>query len=81
MRGDGIEPQAHMWSYMPLEQRIPADHPLRPMRAMVDAILQELSPQFDQLYSEGGAAVDPAGAVAARAAAAGAVLACAASGC
>ena len=54
MRGDGIEPQPHMWSYVPLEQRIPADHPLRPLRAMVDVVLRELSPQFDQLYSKVG---------------------------
>jgi hypothetical protein len=43
-----------MWSYVPLEQRIPADHPLRPLRAMVDTILGELSPQFDELYSKAG---------------------------
>jgi transposase len=54
MRGDGIEPQPHMWSYVPLEQRIPADHPLRPLRAMVDVVLRELSPQFDHLYSTVG---------------------------
>lgn len=54
MRGDGIEPQPHMWSYVPLEQRIPAEHPVRPLRAMVDVILRELSPQFDQLYSKVG---------------------------
>ena len=54
MRGDGTEPQPHMWSYVPLEHRIPADHPLRPLRAMVDAALRELSPQFDQLYSTVG---------------------------
>src|SRR2546427_7170916 len=54
MRGDGIEPQPHMWSYVPLEQRIPAEHPLRPLRAMVDVVLRELSPQFDQLYSTVG---------------------------
>jgi transposase len=54
MRGDGIEPQPHMWSYVPLEQRIPADHPLRPLRAMVDAIMHDLSAQFDQLYSKVG---------------------------
>src|SRR4029453_17060451 len=54
MRGDGIEPQSHMWSYVPLEQRIPADHPLRPLRAMVDVVLRELSPQFDHRYSTVG---------------------------
>src|SRR5262249_25303657 len=46
MRGDE-DGQADVWSYIPLEQRVPADHPLRPMRAMVDAILVELSPQFN----------------------------------
>jgi transposase len=54
MRGDGTEDQPHMWSYIPLEQRVPADHPLRPLRAMVDVMLRELSPQFDQLYSKTG---------------------------
>jgi transposase len=54
MRGDGPGPQPHMWSYVPLEQRIPADHPLRPLRAMVDGVLKELSPAFDPLYSKVG---------------------------
>src|SRR6267142_2508861 len=53
MRGDQDE-QAEVWSYIPLEQRVPADHPLRPMRAMVDTVLQELSPQFARLYSRVG---------------------------
>jgi len=54
MRGDGSEAEPHMWSYVPLEQRIPADHPLRPLRAMVDTILKDLSTQFDALYSRVG---------------------------
>src|SRR5204862_3170684 len=53
MRG-GEDPQAEVWSYIPLEQRVPAAHPLRPMRAMVDAVLAELSPQFSELYSRVG---------------------------
>jgi transposase len=53
MRGDQDE-QAEVWSYIPLEQRVPADHPLRPMRAMVDSVLKELSPQFAPLYSRVG---------------------------
>src|SRR5678809_1459277 len=53
MRGDD-ERQAAVWSYIPLEQRVPADHPLRPMRAMVDAVLTELSPQFERLYARVG---------------------------
>jgi len=43
MRGDDLEEQGAMWSYVPMEQRIPADHPLRVMRPWVDAALQELS--------------------------------------
>src|SRR5439155_18236977 len=54
MRGEGPGQQPHMWSYVPLEQRIPTEHPLRPLRAMVDAILRDLSPQFDELYSKVG---------------------------
>src|SRR4029453_3691685 len=54
MRGDGIEPQPHMWSYVPLEQRIPADHPLRPPRAMGDVLLRGLAPRFDHAYPKGG---------------------------
>ena len=32
--------QGSMFSYVSLEARIPADHPLRPMRAMVDEALK-----------------------------------------
>src|SRR5881396_370706 len=54
MRGEGTGSEPHMWSYVPLERLIPSDHPLRPLRAMGDTILGELSPQFDQLYSKVG---------------------------
>jgi len=53
MRGDD-ERQASVWSYIPLEQRVPVDHPLRPLRVMVDAILLERSPQFERLYARVG---------------------------
>jgi IS5 family transposase len=43
-----------MWSRVPLEQRVPAEHPLRSMRTMVDAILTDLSPTFAQLYPASG---------------------------
>jgi len=33
-----------MWSYLSPEQRVPADHPLRPLRTLVDAVLKDLSP-------------------------------------
>src|SRR5436309_6957538 len=54
MRGDDQENQGAMWSYVPMEQRIPADHPLRVMRPLVDAVLRELSPRFAELYSRVG---------------------------
>src|SRR5216110_2764224 len=54
MRGDDLENQGAMWSYVPMEQRIPADHPLRVMRPLVDAVLRELSPRFSELYSRVG---------------------------
>jgi transposase len=43
-----------MFSYVSLEARIPADHPLRPMRAMVDEALKRLSHRFSQLYADSG---------------------------
>ena len=53
MRGDGTEDQPHMWSYIPLEQRVPADHPAAPAshggRDAPGAVAQ-----FDQLYSKTG---------------------------
>ena len=54
MRGDDREEQGAMWSYVPMERRIPVDHPLRVMRSLVDALLRELSPRFDELYSRVG---------------------------
>ena len=53
MRGDH-EQQAPMWSYISPEQRVPQDHPLRPIRTLVDAVLNELSPRFSRLYAKTG---------------------------
>jgi transposase len=43
-----------MFSYVSPEQRVPADHPLRGIRQLVDAILTEMSREFDKLYAEVG---------------------------
>jgi transposase len=43
-----------MFSYITLEERVPEDHPLRPIRQMTDQALAEMSPEFDQLYSAVG---------------------------
>lgn len=53
MRGEDAQ-QGHMWSYIQPEQRVPEDHPLRPIRAMVDQALKDLSPRFALLYSHTG---------------------------
>ena len=42
------------FSYVRLETRIPADHPLRAIRELVDAALQSLSRAFDRLYAHDG---------------------------
>jgi transposase len=36
------------------EERAPEGHPLRRIRVMVEALLKELSPQFDRLSSHTG---------------------------
>lgn len=50
MRGDDRR-QDRMFSIVSLEDRVPKDHPLRPIRAIVDRALEEMSPEFDQIYS------------------------------
>jgi transposase len=53
MRGDE-RAQDGMFSYVSLEQRVPADHPLREVRKLTDAVLGSLSGELDALYAEGG---------------------------
>jgi transposase len=53
MRGDDPRHDA-MFSYVTPEARVRADHPLRPIRQMVDAALARLSARFDRLYSTTG---------------------------
>jgi transposase len=53
MRGHNTQ-QSTMFSYLSPEQRVPADHPLRRIRPMVDTALKALSPAFDEMYSSLG---------------------------
>jgi len=53
MRGDDQQ-QFSVFSYVAPEDRVPADHPLRPIRKAVDEVLQAMSRQFDKLYAETG---------------------------
>jgi transposase len=43
-----------LFSYISLEDRVPADHPLRAIRALVEPILVELAPRWAGLYAETG---------------------------
>ena len=53
MRGEDRQ-QHELFSYGSLEERVPSDHPLRPIRRMVDAALQDMSGRFDAIYGEDG---------------------------
>src|ERR1700741_405399 len=53
MRG-GERRSEGMFSYIRLEDRIAADHPMRAIRALVDETLAALSSHFDDLYSHTG---------------------------
>ena len=43
-----------MFSYLSAEQRVPAGHPLRSIRTLVDTALQGLSASFEEIYSAFG---------------------------
>ena len=53
MRGEDQRSEG-LFSYVRLETRIPGDHPLRPIRELVDAALRDLSRDFNKLYSPDG---------------------------
>ena len=43
-----------LFSYVDLEARVPQDHPLHPIRALVDEAPLVLSPDFERLHSRTG---------------------------
>lgn len=53
MRGED-ERQSSMFSFVGMEDRIPPDHPLRPMLAMVNQALEDIRPRLDRMYSKVG---------------------------
>ncbi len=53
MRGNDVQQEA-MFSYLSPEARVPQDHPLRPIRSMVNQALAELSGEFQARYSREG---------------------------
>jgi transposase len=59
MRGEDIQ-QSELFSYGSLEERVPASHPLRPIRTMVDEALKQMSGRFDEIYGgEGRRSIPP----------------------
>lgn len=53
MRGQDNSTEA-MFVFLSPESFVPKDHPLRPIRKMVDAALAELNPEFQKMYSHTG---------------------------
>ncbi|HEX9628252.1 MAG TPA: IS5 family transposase [Acidiferrobacterales bacterium] len=53
MRGEDQRSEG-MFSYVSADKRVPSDHPLRAIRAIVDAALADLSPALMKLYSNLG---------------------------
>ncbi len=53
MRGE-VDPQSQMFSYFSPESRVPAEHPLRNIKAHTDRALKEISRQLGELYASTG---------------------------
>jgi transposase len=53
MRGHD-RPQSTMLTLVNPEQRVPANHPIRLIKSLAEVALKELSPLFEQMYSEVG---------------------------
>ena len=53
MRGGDAKTEA-LFSYVSCEARVPWDHPLRPIRKIVNQALEALSPEFEKRYARFG---------------------------
>src|SRR6516164_7346635 len=53
MRGADVE-QGTLFSVVSLESRVPADHPLRKIRPLLDETLESLDRTFEAVYAESG---------------------------
>lgn len=53
MRGEESG-QGKLFSFVSVEERVPASHPLRKVRELVDAALARMSADFDRMYSSEG---------------------------
>ena len=53
MRGSDAR-SGELFSYVDLEERVPAKHPLRVIRRIVNDVLAALDAEFEALYAAGG---------------------------
>jgi transposase len=53
MRGSDVQ-QSGLFSYVSLESRVPATHPLRGIKALLDEALVDLSRDFERVYAKEG---------------------------
>lgn len=53
MRGQ-VDSQGNLFSYFSIEERIPAEHPLRRIKAQADSVLGAMNAIFNAMYAEGG---------------------------
>jgi len=53
MRGH-VDPQAGLFSYFLIEERIPRDHPLRQIKSQADTVLASMNAVFDAMYADCG---------------------------
>src|SRR4029453_17457045 len=49
MRGE-VDPQLGLLTLITPEKRVPADHPIRRIKALADEALKRLDPVFDEMY-------------------------------
>jgi len=53
MRGADVD-QGGLFSYVSMEQRVPATHPLRRVRVLLDEALASMNRDFEGVYAQGG---------------------------
>ena len=53
MRGH-VDPQAGLFSYFSVEERIPGAHPLRQIKSQADAVLASMNAAFEAMYADCG---------------------------
>jgi transposase len=58
MRGADVQ-QSGLFSYVSVEERVPANHPLRAVRALLNEALESMHRDLERVYAEGGRASIP----------------------